>query len=134
MIDIIEKIRLAWDADTAAGASGTYKDPKGQCAVTALLVQDLFGGDLLRAVVEVDTGDDEYVDGGWCPKTRDESHYWNLLPGGGELDLTRNQYAADQEIPRGEIVPRSRLLDGERAIAARTPERYALLRRRYLLA
>jgi hypothetical protein len=45
-----------------------------QCAVTALIVQDYFGGDLLR-----------------CPMTDGGSHYWNRLPTGEEVDLTKDQ-------------------------------------------
>ena len=47
----------------------------GQCAVTALVVQDFLGGELIRAFV--------------CG----ESHYWNRLPDGSELDLTADQFA-----------------------------------------
>lgn len=46
----------------------------GQCAVTALAVQELLGGDLLRADVH------------------GVSHYWNRLHSGQELDLTRSQF------------------------------------------
>lgn len=52
---------------------------KGQCYVTALIVQDFFGGDLLRFK--------EY------PLER--SHYWNLLPDGCEVDLTSDQFGGD---------------------------------------
>ena len=114
MIDI-EKLRNAWCTETAAGIGGAHRDPKGQCAVTALLVQDLFGGELVRAVMP---------DG--------SSHYWNRLYRVGDIDLTRAQYPDDVEIPRGVCVPIARLLEGERAIAARTAERYVLLKERYL--
>lgn len=46
----------------------------GQCAVTSLLVQDHFGGKLVRGEFE----------GG--------SHYWNRLPDGTEIDLTASQF------------------------------------------
>jgi hypothetical protein len=46
----------------------------GQCAITALVVQDLLGGDLLRA------------------KVNGAEHYWNRLPDSSELDLTRDQF------------------------------------------
>lgn len=110
-MNIFERIRKAWGPDTAYG---TYQGgPWGQCAVTALVVQDLFGGDLLRAVIPGH---------GSC--------YWNRIPGMGEVDLTREQYGDDVPIPRGVVVPRSRLLEGERAAEARTLERYLLLRER----
>ena len=58
------RFRDAWHADTSfAPADWSPDNPAfGQCAVTALIVQDLFGGELLRACIA----------GG--------SHYWNLLP------------------------------------------------------
>lgn len=59
----------------------------GQCAVSALVIQSFLGGDLLRTVVG------------------DVSHYWNLLPSGEEVDLTRHQFAAYE--PKGRE-PRTR--------------------------
>lgn len=116
---VLDAIRAAWCEPTAApGAPGAGAGkPHGQCAVTALLVQDLLGGTLMRA----DMGDGT-------------SHYWNLIPAMGEVDLTREQYDADRPIPRGAEVPRARLLVGERAAAARTPERYEILRNRFFAA
>ncbi len=109
----LSRIWRAWCAETCAGEFDPNHPGRGQCAVTALLVQDLLGGELLRAV----------VDG--------QSHYWNLIPGMGEIDLTREQFSRNTDIPRGEFVRPSRLLDGERAIAARTQERYQLLKSRF---
>lgn len=119
MIDLYA-LRWSWCRETGAGNVGRQGEPVGQCAVTALLVQDLFGGDLVRAEVAL-------------PGRERESHYWNRIPNMGDLDFTRAQYSeADRVwIPTGSVVLRSRLLEGERAIAARTPERYALLKQRY---
>ncbi|MBI4992357.1 MAG: hypothetical protein HZB99_04025 [Candidatus Harrisonbacteria bacterium] len=53
----------------------------GHCAVIALIVQDFLGGNLLRASLES------------FPKyAHMRSHYWNLLPGNGELaeDVHKN--------------------------------------------
>jgi hypothetical protein len=69
-----DRIRAAWCAETCAGEWTPERPSTGQCAVTALVVQDVYGGELLRAL----------VDG--------QSHYWNRLPGGDELDLTRDQF------------------------------------------
>ncbi len=70
-------VERAWCAETSTAADWSPDDPaKGQCAVTALVVQDHLGGVLLRTVNE------------------DESHYWNRLPDGTELDLTRAQFGA----------------------------------------
>lgn len=69
-------LRRSWTATTSATPSWTPACPAlGQCAVTALVVQDFFGGDLLRAIV---CGD---------------SHYWNRLSNGYEIDLTADQFS-----------------------------------------
>jgi len=145
---LIDALWSAWSVDTEAPGTRVSGSgmPHGQCAVTALVVQDLLGGDLIRAV----------IDG--------ESHYWNMIPGVGEIDLTRWQFSRrlcpecngggfrsefephlpclccegsgithrTGDIPRGEIVSRSRLLEGDRAKAAETPRRYQLLKQEVL--
>jgi hypothetical protein len=70
-------LEAAWSYETSATpASWSLENPaRGQCAVTALVVQDEMGGELLRGVVN------------------GESHYWNRLPDGTELDWTIQQYA-----------------------------------------
>lgn len=68
-------LEYAWVGATAQG-EWTSKCPSlNQCAVTALVIQDYFGGDLLRC--ECDDGD---------------SHYWNILPGEEEVDWTEQQF------------------------------------------
>lgn len=70
----------AWTAATAAGTTWTTQRPAtGQCAVTALIVQQLLGGDLVRVLNPDRTG-------------QPISHYFNVLPDGTELDLTRDQF------------------------------------------
>jgi hypothetical protein len=53
---------------------------RGQCNVTALVVQDHAGGDIVRSTVL-------HADG-----TRQGLHFWNRLPDGSEVDLTREQF------------------------------------------
>jgi hypothetical protein len=51
--DIARAAKRAWARETSAAAEWTTKEPElGQCAVTALLVQDAYGGDLTRAQFE----------------------------------------------------------------------------------
>lgn len=107
---LAKALASSWGEDTVAPGI-EFCGPLGQCAVTALVVQDLLGGELVRA---------QFADG--------SSHYWNRFPGIGDVDLTRAQYPDDLAMPVGVVVPRSRLLDGPRANAARTGERYILLR------
>lgn len=83
-------LRASWEPKTSSKAS-TWKarNPAwGQCAVTALVVQDFCGGDLVRGI----------ADG--------ESHYWNRLPDGTEADLTRHQFGAGVTIR--DVEPTSR--------------------------
>lgn len=75
MTNVPPAIQYAWCRETSADPERwTEENPAwGQCAVTALLVQDLLGGDLLRST----------VDG--------ISHYWNRIDG-FDLDLTLRQF------------------------------------------
>jgi hypothetical protein len=74
--ELVRELAAAWGSDTSSDPAGwtAANAAWGQCAVTALLVQDKLGGDLLRCAAP----------GG--------SHYWNRLPDGSELDLTRHQF------------------------------------------
>lgn len=72
--DIERAARNAWGADTSADGAWRPETPElGQCAVTALLVQDAYGGVLKRALVN------------------GVSHYWNEVDG-QIVDLTRAQF------------------------------------------
>ena len=92
-----QAVREAWSLDTAEEGDGwTPENPgRGQCDVTALVVHDLLGGEVLRA--------DVYLDG-----ERIEGHMWNRLVSGVDVDLTRDQFR------RGEVI-------GEPTVARRTP-------------
>jgi hypothetical protein len=106
---LADMLEQAWSRDSSADPERwTVDSPAcGQCAVTALVVQDEFGGDLLRTT----------VDG--------LSHYWNRLPDGSEVDLTRQQFA--EGATYGPTVVRDR----EYVLSfPDTVRRYLLLRRR----
>jgi hypothetical protein len=66
----------AWRRESSADPAGWSADNPawGQCAVTALIVQDHCGGELLHGTV--------------CG----QSHYWNRLDSGREVDLTMAQF------------------------------------------
>lgn len=75
MSRLSEAIRQSWGSDTSVNPDWTGSCPsRGQCAVTALVVQDYLGGELLRATV------------------RGTSHYWNRLTDGEIVDLSREQF------------------------------------------
>ncbi|WP_109528673.1 YunG family protein [Nocardia aurea] len=72
-------IRSAWSADTSAAQDWTESNPaKGQCAVTACVVHDHLGGDILNSVATLPGG--ETI-----------SHYFNLVDG-ETVDLTAEQF------------------------------------------
>lgn len=102
-------VQQAWSRETSVDPDGwTPENPAwGQCAVTALVVQDVIGGEL-RA--------------GWVGKVR---HYWNIV-GSHDLDLTLRQFGSGW--PK-DAEPRSR----EDVLGnADTERRYRLLRERVL--
>lgn len=79
----------AWCAETAKGAWTAECPSLNQCAVTALVVQDYMGGELLR-----------------CKTVEGDSHYWNRLPDGEEVDLTEAQFSfiSDKPLKEGLVV------------------------------
>lgn len=84
---------MIWSDRTSVNSAWSPENPAlGQCAVTALLIQDLFGGELERVVVKNDPH------GG--------SHYFNSVEG-IYVDVTASQFTegADQD---GPIEQRSR--------------------------
>lgn len=103
-------ITLPWSRDTSADPEGWTPDnpTHGHCAVAALIVQDVFGGDLLRCPIP----------GG--------SHYWNRLPDGSELDLTAGQFKNPVERVGIEVRSREYVLSFEA-----TAKRYELLREQH---
>lgn len=80
---IKRKLRIAWKKATSSDPAGwTPENPAwGQCAVTACVVQDALGGDIVWA--EATT-----------PKGAKISHYFNRLADGSVVDLTRGQFPA----------------------------------------
>ncbi len=110
-------VEACWDKSTSADpdswtlGNGAY----GQCAVTALLVQDILGGNLLRSVAS------------W---ERDSvSHYFNEPHDGKVLDLTRKQFRADCRFSTPEYRERSCVLS-----YTDTALRYEILKRKFMLA
>jgi hypothetical protein len=109
----------AWGPDTCypdMSEEWTPENPsRDQCGMTALVVQDILGGDLIIAEVHVD-GDQV------------GHHYWNRLPDGSEVDLTGDQFRPDEKVVGGTVIARPP--DAPRYHR----EQYELLRRRILNA
>lgn len=105
----LSNLSRAWSRETSSDPEGwsTLNRAWGQCAVTSLVVQDVLGGFIVRAV---------YASG---------THYWNAaLLGAGYLDLTAQQFGTALPVWEGvpAVIPRERLLAN-----ADTVRRYYLL-------
>lgn len=96
-LDLDRALRTSWAADTCSPDDQADWQPGnpawGHCDITALIVNDLFGGDLVVGQV--------YLDG-----VRHGFHWWNRLAGGAELDLTREQFREGQTIGGARVVER----------------------------
>ena len=118
LAQIEDAIRASWGLDTADPDDGwTPENPsRGQCDVTSLVVHDIFGGEILAAGV--------FRDG-----ERVESHMWNRLPGGAEVDLTRDQFRDGEVIGEPSVRERPAEFDREHPRYHRY-EAYLVLARR----
>ncbi|MFD5200956.1 hypothetical protein ACFWM7_12570 [Streptomyces sp. NPDC058375] len=115
LTDIEQALRGSWSAETC---TPEYRDrwtpdnpARDQCGVTAMVLNDLLGGELVRGEVHVDG-------------VRTDFHWWNRLGMGVEIDLTREQFGPEERVVGGEVVVRP---PGE---LPRLQEEYALLRDR----
>jgi hypothetical protein len=111
-------IRAAWALDTCdpvdADDWSAANPSRGQCGSTALTIHDVLGGELLLAEVLRTDG------------SRQGVHYWNLLPDGTELDLTRGQFASD------EVVQAPRIVQRPAGLPRRCAEQYLTMKHRVL--
>jgi len=113
-------VRAAWALDTCdpvdADDWSEANASRGQCGSTALTIHDLLGGELLIAEVRRTGG------------SRQGVHYWNLLPDGTELDLTREQFASN------EVVQEPRIVRRPAGLPNRGAQQYLTMRHRVLTA
>jgi len=114
--DIEAAVRGSWARDTCdpvdADDWSTANPARGQCGTTALTINDLLGGELLVAEVL-------HADG-----TRQGVHWWNRLPDGTEIDLTREQFTDHEVIQQPRAMPRPS------GPPRRAAEQYLTLKRR----
>lgn len=100
--EITRALRASWAADTCSPddlerAPWTPGNPAwGHCDITSLVVNDFFGGRLVRG--EVFTAGGEPV----C------FHWWNRLDNGLELDLTLEQFLEGQTVVQRQVIDRPR--------------------------
>ena len=87
-------LEKCWSKDTSMSEDWTSENPpRYQCAVSACVVADYMGGDLLNAYAQL-------------PTKEEESHYWNVLKDGTEVDTTRHQFPEGTIIPEGKPKPK----------------------------
>ncbi len=117
LTDITQAIRTGWAADTCSPddltrSPWTADNPAwGHCDITALVVHDFFGGELLAGEVYLDGEQQGY-------------HMWNRLPSGIEIDLTHEQFR------RGQVVSGRRVVERPVGRLPRRADEYELLRGR----
>ncbi|MFJ4919946.1 hypothetical protein [Streptomyces sp. NPDC088725] len=116
LTDIERAIRSSWGADTCTpeyrSRWSTDNPARDQCGVTAMVVNDLLGGELIRGEVRVNGEQTDF-------------HWWNRLGMGVEIDLTREQFGPEEIVTGGDVIPRPPV--GE---LRRLREEYELLRDR----
>lgn len=111
-----DALQAAWSADTSASSEWSEENAaKGQCAVTACVVQDYFGGDILRTIATL-------------PNGQTVSHYFNLIDG-QTVDCTHQQFPDGTTF--SEPAPKTKGLASTRDYCLSYPHtawRYELLR------
>ena len=112
--DVVGALQRSWGLDTCDPHDHEYwhegNPSRGMCIVSALIVQDYFGGELLEAMVHVEGTQQGY-------------HTWNRLDG-VEVDVTRAQFAPDEIVGEPYVVPRITGPD------MRMAQQYEILRQR----
>ncbi|MEU6939695.1 hypothetical protein ABZ943_23765 [Streptomyces rubiginosohelvolus] len=116
LTDIEQALRSSWSAETC---TPEYRDrwtpdnpARDQCGVTAMVVNDLLGGELIRGEVHVDG-------------VRTDFHWWNRLGAGLDIDLTREQFGPEEVVVGGDVIVRPPVGEWRRL-----QEEYAILRGR----
>ncbi|WP_075332983.1 hypothetical protein [Pseudonocardia sp. Ae717_Ps2] len=117
LADVERAVRESWCDETRPPECQAEWDPsnpsRDQCGVTALVVNDLLGGDLVVGEVHKDGTHVDY-------------HWWNRF-GLVDVDLTREQFTAHEVVVGGEALKRPPTSELRRCV-----DEYLLLRRRVL--
>ena len=96
--DLEAAVRASWGPDVCDDPAdlprwSAANPARGQCGPTALVVNDLLGGDLCVAEVRLRDG------------TQQGFHWWNRLAG-VDIDLTRDQFGPDELVQEPRVLPR----------------------------
>jgi hypothetical protein len=90
-IKLLKIIQECWGADTSFFKDWKPTNPaKGHCSISALIIQKYFGGMIAYS--------------------KEAKHYWNILPDGTILDITRKQFSNRKVLPLTEIRTRGSVL------------------------
>lgn len=104
----------AWVKETCFPALRTHwsdsNKAMGQCAATALVAQDMYGGTF---------ADDKRL-----------NHVWNILPDGSQHDFCRTQFGSGVEPEKTTTKTREDLLHHKKAEEVEMEKRYRLLKER----
>lgn len=116
LADVEQALRASWSMETSDDpASWSPENPAlGQCAVSALVIRALYGGDIVIATV-LDRHGARTPDG----------HAWNVLPSGEQVDFAFDQFL-DGEGLGPEIVTEP-VIDGDPRRAHLLAERVSRL-------
>lgn len=89
LLDVGRALRAAWGRDTTDDPENwsMAKPALGQCAVSALVVRGIYGGDVVIATV-LDR------DGASTP----DGHAWNILPTGESVDFAFDQFTNGEQL------------------------------------
>jgi hypothetical protein len=97
LLELESAVASSWSTETCDPTDEKEWSPDnpslGQCAVTALVVHDLLGGELLEAEVLCADG------------SRQGFHYWNRLAG-VDIDLTRAQFVNGEHVQQPRLITR----------------------------
>ena len=113
-LEKVEKaIKKSWCLDTCHPEDRNMWPKKypsyGHCGITALLIQEIYGGDLA------------------CNKKL--NHVWNILKDGKEYDLCRDNYLINKEVKAEKYINRYYMLNDKEAKKFKRKQRYNLLKR-----
>jgi hypothetical protein len=83
--ELRKKFRQAWSRQTSSDPKNwSPSNPAwGQSAATALIVNEIFGGEIVRVKVR-----------NFCK----EKHYYNVLPSGEKVDLAQEQFGDEPPV------------------------------------
>ena len=87
--DVEDALRAGWARDTSDDPAYWGEDNRalGQCAVSALIIRAIYGGELVIATV-LDRHGNRTPDG----------HAWNILPSGESVDFAFDQFRDGQQL------------------------------------